>query len=98
MDEALVQSRIDALATQLGSLQALEDWQATHGYTVEDFDSALKRSISAAWMRDQIIAAVPETADQVHVLQILLPTQAEADQVVASLQSGKDFPGCSLHL
>lgn len=91
VDDALVQSRIDTLAAQLGSLQALEDWQAAHGYTVEDFDTALKRSIAAAWMRDQIIAAVPETADQVHVMQILVPTKAEADQVVASLQSGKDF-------
>jgi peptidyl-prolyl cis-trans isomerase C len=42
-------------------------------------------------MRDQIINNVPETADQVHVMQILLPTQAETDQVYSSLQSGKDF-------
>ena len=42
-------------------------------------------------MRDQIITAVPETADEVHVLQILLPTKAEADEVYSSLQSGKDF-------
>jgi peptidyl-prolyl cis-trans isomerase C len=42
-------------------------------------------------MRDQVIAAVPETADEVHVVQILVPTSAEANQVYASLQSGKDF-------
>ena len=42
-------------------------------------------------MRDQIIAGVPETADQVHVRQILLPTAGEADEVYASLQSGTDF-------
>ncbi len=91
VDNALLQSRIDALATQLGGLQALENWQAAHGYSEGEFESALKRSIAAAWMRDQIIAAVPETADQVHVMQILVPGKAEADQLYASLQSGKDF-------
>jgi peptidyl-prolyl cis-trans isomerase C len=91
VDDTLLQSRISALEDQLGGSQALADWQAAHGYSSEDFVQALKRSIGAAWMRDQIIAAVPETADEVHVMQILVPTSAEADQVYASLQSGKDF-------
>jgi peptidyl-prolyl cis-trans isomerase C len=91
VDDTLLQSRIDALANQLGGSQALEAWQAAQGYSDEAFRLALKRSIGAAWMRDQIISKVPETADEVHVLQILVPTQAEADQVYASLQSGKDF-------
>jgi peptidyl-prolyl cis-trans isomerase C len=91
VDDTLLQSRISALEDQLGGTQALTNWQATHGYSGEDFVRALKRSIGAAWMRDQIIAAVPETADEVHVMQILVPTSAKADQVYASLQSGKDF-------
>ena len=91
VDDTLLQSRIDALANQLGGTNVLEDWQAAQGYTHADFKLALIRSISAAWMRDQIIAGVPETAEEVHVMQILVPTQAEADQVYASLQSGKDF-------
>jgi parvulin-like peptidyl-prolyl isomerase len=91
VDDNLLQSRIDALADQLGGTQALEDWQAAYGYTDEDFRTALKRSIGAAWMRDEIIKTVPETADEVHVMQILVPTKAEADQIYASLQSGKDF-------
>jgi peptidyl-prolyl cis-trans isomerase C len=91
VDDALLQSRIDALTNQLGGNKALEDWKAAHGYSDEDFRIALKRSVGAAWMRDQIVAAVPETADEVHVMQILVPTKAEADQVYASLQSGKDF-------
>ena len=91
LDDTLLQSRIDTLKDQLGGSQALEDWQAARGYKDEDFRTALKRSIGAAWMRDQIIAAVPETAEEVYVMQILVPTKAEADQVYASLQSGKDF-------
>ncbi len=91
VDDTLLQTRITALENQLGSAQALIDWKVAQGYTGDSFNVALKRSIAAAWMRDQIIAAVPGTADEVHVLQILLPTQAEADEVYASLQSGKDF-------
>jgi peptidyl-prolyl cis-trans isomerase C len=91
VDETMLQSRIDSLETQLGGAQALDEWKTQHGYTNDEFQWALKRSIEAAWMRDQIIAAVPETADEVHVKQILLPTAAEADEVYASLQSGTDF-------
>lgn len=91
VDDAMLQSKIDTLETQLGSAQALEDWKTAHGYTDYDFQQALRRAVGAAWMRDQIIAAVPGTADQVHVIQILMPTAAEADEVYAELQSGADF-------
>jgi peptidyl-prolyl cis-trans isomerase C len=91
VDEAMLQARIKALETQLGGSQALEDWKTAHGYTSLDFDQALKRSIGAAWMRDQIIASVPETGEEVHVRQILLPSAAQADEVYSSLQYGADF-------
>ena len=91
VDDALLQSRISTLESQLGGAQALKDWQTKQGYTQDTFTLAMKRSIGAAWMRDHITATVSETADEVHVLQILLPTKAEAGQVLSSLQSGKDF-------
>jgi parvulin-like peptidyl-prolyl isomerase len=91
VDDTLLQSRISVLESQLGGAQALKDWQLAHGYTEDTFTLALKRSIGAAWMRDHIATAVPETADEVHVQQILLPTKAQADEVYASLQTGKDF-------
>jgi len=91
VDDTLVQNRVSALEDQLGGPQALVDWQNAHGYTGEDFAKGLKRSIGAAWMRDKIIAEVPETAEEVHVLQILVPTSTEADQVYNRLQSGEDF-------
>jgi peptidyl-prolyl cis-trans isomerase C len=92
VDETLLQSRIGALEAQLGGTQALADWTIAHGYTPDDFKQALRRSIAAAWMRDQIAAAVPTTAEQVHVLQILLYNSTQADQVYALLQSGQNFP------
>jgi hypothetical protein len=91
VDDALLESRIETLGNQLGGAQALDTWIAGNGYTTDTFKTAFKRSIGAAWMRDQITAGVAETTDQVHILQILVPTQAEADLIYASLQSGEDF-------
>ena len=91
VDDAMLQSKISTLEDQLGGAQALQDWQSANGYSSEDFSRSLRRSIGAAWMRDQIVAAVPETVEQVHVLQILLPSVGEAEQIYSRLQSGEDF-------
>jgi peptidyl-prolyl cis-trans isomerase C len=91
VDDVLVHTRMTALEEQLGGSQALQDWMAAHGYSNDEFQQALKRSVGAAWMRDQIISFVPETADEVHVRQILLRSAAEADEVYAQLQSGTNF-------
>jgi parvulin-like peptidyl-prolyl isomerase len=91
VDDVALEEKITALQEQLGGAQALDAWQTAHGYTQADFNKALKRSIEAAWMRDTIMAGVPETAEEVHIYQILVSTSAEAEQVYASLQAGKDF-------
>ena len=91
LEETDLQARIDQLATQSGGIQALTDWLTLYGYTETDFRSALARSLAAAWMRDQVIMAVPETAEQVHARQILLYNEEEAQQVYDLLQSGQDF-------
>jgi peptidyl-prolyl cis-trans isomerase C len=91
VDDALLQERYDHLAAALGSPQALLDWMAENGYSDETFRQDLRRAIAAAWMRDEVIAAVPETAEQVHARQILLTTAEEASQVLADLRAGEDF-------
>ncbi len=91
VDNAVLQERYDRLAAALGSIQALQGWMAENGYTEESFREDLSRAIAAAWMRDQVIAAVPEATEQVHARQILLPTAEEADQALADLRGGKDF-------
>lgn len=91
VDDSLVQQHLDQLTSQLGSKQALSDWMAAHGYVESDFRHDLARSIAAAWMRDQITNAVPETADQVHARQILVSTAAQAQDILTQLKSGQDF-------
>ena len=92
VDDALVQARIQ----QLGGEQALTDWISANGYTHDSFRKALAQSIAAAWMRDQIINAVPKTAEQVHARQILLTTAEEANRVLAQLQAGSSFENLAL--
>jgi len=91
VDEALLQERYDNLVAALGSPQALQDWMAENGYTEDTFRQDLRRAIAAAWMRDQVITAVPEVVEQVHARQILLTTAEEASQVLADLRGGADF-------
>ena len=88
VDEEMYQDHI----AQLGiSEQDLQNWIASHGYTNEGFHWALIRSIAAAWMRDQIIAQVLGTAEQVHARQILLYNADEAANVYSQLQAGTEF-------
>ena len=91
VEEAMLQARIDTLVTKIGGIQALTDWEAQHGYSDESFRLSLRRMIAAAWMRDQVIASVPNTAEQVHVQQILLYDRNKAQKVLDELNSGSDF-------
>lgn len=91
MTEADVESRLDALAAEVGGADALAAWQSEHGYTDESFWSSLKRAAEAAWMRDKIIAEVPGTAEQVHAQQILLYNEDAARKVASQLDAGADF-------
>ena len=91
VDEATVQSRIDALAAKVGGLDALAAWESSHGYTDAAFRSALRRQIAAAWMRDQIASTVSPTAEQVHGKQILRYNESEAQQALGYLQAGWNF-------
>ena len=91
LTEADLQSRIDALATQISGADALSKWQSEHGYDDASFRLTLKRAAESAWMRDKIIADVPNTAEEVHVRQILTYNEQDALAVLDELKAGKDF-------
>jgi parvulin-like peptidyl-prolyl isomerase len=91
VDDATLQARVDALAAQVGGADALAAWETAHGYTDSTFRSELRLEIAAAWMRDKLTASVLGTAEQVHVKQILLYNEGEAQQVLSLLQAGGNF-------
>ncbi len=91
LTDSAVQARIDALTASLGGADKLTAWETGHGYTDITFRVALKRAAEAAWMRDKIVTAVPKTADQVHVQQILLYNDNDAQSALDQLKGGADF-------
>jgi parvulin-like peptidyl-prolyl isomerase len=91
LDDSALQVRLDGLAAQVGGAGNLSQWETSHGYSDQDFRSALRRGAEAAWMRDKIVAAVPSTAEQVHVQQILLYNQDTAQSFLQQLNGGADF-------
>ena len=90
-DDAGLQSRIDSLAHDAGGAEAFAAWMTAHGYTPEEFAATLRRQVAAAWMRDRVTASVTATAEQVHVKQILLYNEGEAQQALGYLQAGWNF-------
>lgn len=91
LSQEALQARQDALSAELGGTPALEAWMEANQYDLAGFQAALARAAAAAWMRDQLLASMPATAEQVHARQILLYNQEQADQVLAQLGSGQDF-------
>ncbi len=92
LSDTALQARIDSLQQQAGGAAQLSKWEGDNGYaSPEEFQAALRRSLEAAWMRDKIVSAVPKTADQVHVQQILLYNEGDAGAVLGQLQGGQDF-------
>jgi peptidyl-prolyl cis-trans isomerase C len=96
LDEAGLQARMESLAAGVGGAGALSQWQAEHGYNEAAFRSALKRAAESAWMRDRILAEVPSTAEQVHVQQILLYNQDDAQRFLTQLNGGANFDELAL--
>lgn len=88
VDKSLLEARIQELGL---TDQELQEWMTANGYTPDGFRQALTLSMEAAWMRDQVIAAVPATAEQVHARQILLYNSTEAEAVYAQLEAGAAF-------
>jgi len=88
VDETVLADHLEALNL---SEQALTAWMAEYGYSQVEFEQALSNAIAAAWMRDQIVAEVPTTAEQVHARQILLYTLREAEKVYDQLETGTSF-------
>lgn len=97
-DEAVLEAKISALKTTLGGDVAWQQWLTAHNYTEVDYRQALARALAAAWQRDRIIEAVPQTVEQVHVRQILTRDQVTAEAYYRQLQAGADFDALAFQI
>ncbi len=88
--EEAIAARQDALKQATGS-ETFAAWLQANHYTEASFRAALRLALEADWMRNQIISAVPQEAEQVHLFHILLYNEEDARQVAAELADGADF-------
>jgi len=91
LDTDAVDQRMEALAADLGSTEALASWLTASGFTTQSFTAALAEEVMAAQMIEKITANVGDEAEQVHARHILVAGQAEAETLLAQLQAGADF-------
>jgi len=98
LSDADFQKRLSAVITSGGGAAAFADWLTRNFYTEDSFGQALRRSMAAAWQRDQLIAAAPTTAEQVHARQILVLNEDLAKRLVAQLQAGTNFETLAIQM
>jgi peptidyl-prolyl cis-trans isomerase C len=96
IDDAQVNERLSQLSAQLGSPAALSDWMGRNGYTDASLRRSLRTALLAAWQRDQIAAAVPAAAEEVHARQILVRERATAELILEKLKAGEKFATLAL--
>jgi len=92
VSDADVQSRLDQLATETD----LPAWMTQWGYTQEELFQSLKLQILAGHQKEQIIASIPDTVEQVELQQVFAYTETGAKNALISLNSGRDFDEVAL--
>jgi parvulin-like peptidyl-prolyl isomerase len=90
LDAAALQQQLADLTAEVGEAQFAE-WKQKNGFNDAGLQRALKREDEAAWQRDQVLAAMPKTAEMVHTRQIQLFTEKAANEAYALLERGDNF-------
>jgi peptidyl-prolyl cis-trans isomerase C len=95
--DAEVEAALGRITAGLGGPGAFSDWLAANLYESAEFRAALQADLLRAAMSAQVTsAAVGETAEQVHALEILVASEFTAQDLLAQLQSGTDFATLAL--
>ncbi len=96
VDAAAVDAAVAQAQTDLGGAEPFAQYLAAIGYSAETYREAMRRDLLRARFTDPIAAAVPDKAEQIHALLILVGTEAEARSILAQLQGGSDFASLAL--
>jgi peptidyl-prolyl cis-trans isomerase C len=91
LDDATVDVRINALAEQMGGAEALTAWLVANGYDAIRFRAELRLEIEAGWMREQIMASVPHSAEQILARQVFFYDAFSAQRILGQLEGGTPF-------
>ena len=66
-------------------------WLKENGLTRDTFKAQLQRQLLSAAFQEHIVGATAPVVEQVHARHILLPTEADALDVLIKLQAGESF-------
>jgi peptidyl-prolyl cis-trans isomerase C len=91
LSPAELDERINQLVGQAGGQENFQRWLDENLYDPDTFRHALALYAEAAWYRDQLIASVPGTAEQVRARQIFLYNSEDAKNVLERLNAGTNF-------
>jgi len=91
IEPAEVGARIEALATGMGGSDAMGAWLAANGYSFESLQAALTEELLAARTVEEIANGVPQTAEQVHALHLLVADAGLAEELRTQIMGGADF-------
>ncbi len=86
-----VNSQIQQLINDAGSREKFDAYLKTTQISLDDYCVQIRASMFGDAMLAHVTAGMPTKVEQVHVAQILLATQADADKVLAQLKAGGDF-------
>jgi parvulin-like peptidyl-prolyl isomerase len=86
-----VNAEIAELIDLSGGVEAFEAWREANMFTEEEFHEVTRLELLTQQLLADVVADVPDVAEQVHARHILVDTQEEAEAVLEQLSAGADF-------
>ena len=94
--DAEVDAALGRITDGLGGPGAFDDWLKANLYESGEFRAALHADLLRARLTAEVTSAVGDTVEQVHAAEILVASETTARDLLAQLQSGKDFATLAL--
>lgn len=86
-----VNNRIQQMIDDAGGRDKFDAYLKTTQLQLDDLCTQIRSSLYGEAMLARVTTGLPTKVEQVHAAQILLASQADANNVLTQLQAGKDF-------
>lgn len=90
VSDAEVDAEINQMITESGQ-EYFDSWLASNYYTLEEFREVIRLQLLTNKVLEPVIATVPDVSEHVHARQILVLSEAQANEALNRLNAGEDF-------